>query len=101
MNLVFWGLQIAAIWSSLLPTPCHAAGDSGLHLKVYGRRNPSNLKYNKRGNIVGSSTLSNSGDISYYANITLGSTSFSVLVGECDPWFSRQTLNPDPLDTGR
>lgn len=84
MKLVLWGLQATAIWSSLLLT-VRATGEDGLRFKVNGKRNPPNLKYNKRGNIIGSSTLSNSADISYYANVTLGGVSFSVLIGGCDP----------------
>lgn len=84
MKFAFWGLHAATVWSSLLSTT-YAAADGGLHLKVTGKRNPPNLKYQKRGNIIGSSTLSNSADISYYANITLGGQSFSVLIGACDP----------------
>jgi len=84
MKLAVWGLQVAAICSSLLPA-VWAAHDDGLRLKVTGKRNPPNSRYNKRGNIIGSSTLSNSADISYYANITLGGASFSVLIGVCDP----------------
>lgn len=100
MKLVLWGLHAAVIWSSLLPT-VYAAGEGGLHLKVNGKRNPPNLKYNKRGNIVGSSTLSNSADISYYANVTLGGASFSVLIGACDTLSFWPTLSPSILDTGR
>ena len=84
MKLVVWGLQVAAICSSLLPIVC-AAHDDGLRLKVIGKRNPPNSRHSKRGNIIGSSTLSNSADISYYANITLGGASFSVLIGVCNP----------------
>ena len=84
MKFVLFGLQATAIWSSLLLT-VRATGDSSLHFRVNGKRNPPNLKYNKRGNIVGSSTLSNSADISYYANVTLGGVSFSVLIGERNP----------------
>lgn len=79
MKLITLGLQAAAICSSLLPTLC--AAHDGFHLKVTGKRNQPNVKYNKRGNIEGSSTLSNTGDISYYANVTLGGASFSVLIG--------------------
>jgi hypothetical protein len=84
MKLIIWGLQIAAIWSSLLPTVC-AVRDGGLRLKVTGKRNQPNLRYNKRGNIEGTSTLSNSADVSYYANVTLGGAAFSVLIGVCNP----------------
>ena len=84
MKLLLWGLQATAIWSSLLLT-VHATGHGGLRFKVNGKRNPLNLKHNKRGNIIGSSTLANSADISYYANVTLGGVSFSVLIGGCDP----------------
>ena len=83
MKFIVWGLQVAAIWTSLLPTVC-AAHDGGLRFKVTGKRNPPSLRHKKRGNILGSSTLSNSGDVSYYANITLGGASFSVLIGVCD-----------------
>lgn len=100
MKLVVWGLQVAAICSSLLSAVC-AARDAGLHLKVTGKRNPPNSRHNKRGNIIGSSTLSNSADISYYANITLGGASFSVLIGVCNPLPLRLTLNSSTLDTGR
>lgn len=84
MKLVILGLQVAAIWSSLLPTLC-AAHDGGLRLKVAGKRNPPNARHTKRGNIIGNSGLTNRGDISYYANVTLGSASFSVLIGTYDP----------------
>jgi len=84
MKLTLWGLQVTAICSSLLLTLC-TAHDGGLHLKVTGKRNPPNSRYSKRGNVIGSSTLSNSADVSYYANITLGGTAFSVLIGTCDP----------------
>lgn len=84
MKLALWALQATTIWTSLV-LAAHATGDSGLRFKVNGKRNPPNLKYNKRGNILGSSTLSNSADISYYANVTLGGVSFSVLIGGCDP----------------
>jgi len=100
MKLLIWGLQIAGICSSLLPTLC-AARDDGLHLKVTGKRNPPNSRHSKRGNIIGSSTLSNAGDISYYTNITLGGGSFSVLIGVCDPLSLRLMLNSNTLDTGR
>ena len=83
MKLIVWGLHVAAIWSSLLPTTC-AARDGGLHLKVTGKRNQPNLRYNKRGNVEGSATLSNSGDTTYYTNVTLGGAAFSVLIGMCD-----------------
>lgn len=86
MKLSLWGLQATAIWSFLLLT-VHATADGGLRFKVDGKRNPPNPKYNKRGNIEGSSTLSNSADISYYANVTLGDVSFSVLIGGCNPSF--------------
>lgn len=86
MKITVWGLPVAAIWSSLLPTLC-AAHDGGLHLTVTGKRNQPNARYNKRGNIEGTSPLANSGDISYYTNITLGGVSFSVLIGACDPLF--------------
>ena len=100
MKFLIWGLQIAGICSSLLPTVC-AARDDGLHLKVTGKRNPPNSRHSKRGNIIGSSTLSNAGDISYYTNITLGGGSFSVLIGVCDPLPLRLMLNSNTLDTGR
>ena len=80
MKPIVWGLQVATICSSLLPTLC-TAHDGGLHFKVTGKRNQPNAKHNKRGNIEGTSTLSNSGDVSYYSNITLGGASFSVLIG--------------------
>ena len=79
MKLTIWRLQVAAIWSSLLPTLC--AAQDGFHLKVTGKRNDPNVKYNKRGNVEGSSTLTNSADVSYYANVTLGGAPFSVLIG--------------------
>ena len=86
MKLIIWGLQAAAIWSSLLPT-ARAARDGGLHFKVTGRRNPPNVRHNKRGNIMGNSALSNSADISYFANVTLGGAPFSVLIGVCGPLY--------------
>ncbi|KAF9646038.1 acid protease [Thelephora ganbajun] len=100
MKNVIWGLQVAAIWSSLLLTVC-TAHDSGLHLKVVGKPNPYNLRHNKRGNIIGSSTLSNSGDVSYYANITLGGASFSVLIdtGSSDLWVAGSI--PSAKETGK
>jgi len=100
MKLIIWVLQAAAIWSSLLPTTC-AAHDGGLHFKVTGRPNPPNTRYNKRGNIIGSSTLSNSADISYFANVTLGGASFSVLIGGCGPLPLQLILSSSTLDTGR
>lgn len=84
------GLQAAAIWSSLLPTVWAAHDrrlephDGGLHLKVTGKRNQPNARHSKRGNIEGNAPLSNSADVSYYTNITLGGAAFSVLIGVCD-----------------
>jgi len=90
MRLITWGLHAAAIWSFLLPTVCAAHDtslqphDGGLRLKVTGKRNLLNARHSKRGNIEGTSTLSNSADVSYYTNITLGDVAFSVLIGVCD-----------------
>ncbi|KAF9783229.1 acid protease [Thelephora terrestris] len=100
MKLALWGLQAAVIWSSLLPA-VYAAREGGLRLKVNGKRNPPDLKYSKRGNILGSSTLSNSADISYYANVTLGGVSFSVLIdtGSSDLWVAGSV--PNAKETGK
>ena len=100
MKLSILGLQAAVIWSSLLPTLC-AARDDGIRLKITGKRNQPDARHNKRGNIIGSSTLSNSQDVSYYANITLGSAAFSVLIGGCILLPLRPIPNSRTLDTGR
>ena len=97
MRPIIWGLQAAAIWTSLLPAvgaahdlglPPHdgrlPAHDGGIHFKVTGKRNQPNARHSKRGNVEGVSTLSNSADVSYYTNITLGGVSFAVLIGVCD-----------------
>jgi hypothetical protein len=56
------------------------ATDEGLRLRVFGERN-SNVQLKKRGTIVGTSSLSNLGDITYSTTISLGGTDFSALIG--------------------
>lgn len=68
MNNLLLGILAAALLQ-----PTHA-----IHLKLSGARN---VDLAKRGNIAGTSSLSDSGDVSYYANISLGGNAFSVLVG--------------------
>lgn len=55
-----------------------------VRLSIHGRRE-QDTGLRRRGNVVGSSPLNNTGDVSYYTNITLGGSPFTVLIdtGRC------------------
>ncbi|KAJ3817766.1 aspartic peptidase domain-containing protein [Lentinula raphanica] len=78
--------------SYLLLTLQSATVSSALQLEVNGRRNASpslatSTSLKPRDNI-GTSSLNNSADISYYTDVTLNGTTFSVLIdtGSSDLW---------------
>lgn len=69
--------------------------------QVTSRLNRDNEALGRRGNLQGDSPLQNSADISYYANITLGGVSFSVLIdtGSADLWVAGTV--PGATDSGK
>ena len=61
---------------------------SAYHVRMQGRmRSPADAPLARRGNLAGSSPLTNSADISYYTNVTLGGDDYEVLIdtGRCVP----------------
>jgi len=73
----------SALLYSLLALESASAAHA-IHLRINGR--PNN-QLQTRGNLNGSSPLSNSVDISYYSEITLGGQAYTVLIdtGRCVP----------------
>ncbi|KDQ62633.1 hypothetical protein JAAARDRAFT_30550 [Jaapia argillacea MUCL 33604] len=81
------GLPVSLISSLLIGLDFVAA----LHLNLEGRRYAGELApalLQRRGNIFGQSTLNNSQDVGYYANINVGGAAFQVLIdtGSSDLW---------------
>lgn len=74
---------------------------SGMRLKIQGQRNvQTRHELLPRGNINGTTALSNNADISYYANLMLGGEVFTVLIdtGSSDLWAAGSVT--DSIDTG-
>ncbi|KAL0960742.1 hypothetical protein HGRIS_005766 [Hohenbuehelia grisea] len=71
-----------------------------VRLSIHGRRE-QDTGLRRRGNVVGSSPLNNTGDVSYYTNITLGGSPFTVLIdtGSSDLWVAGTVK--DSQDTGK
>ncbi|KAL1752852.1 aspartic peptidase domain-containing protein [Schizophyllum commune] len=75
---------------------------SAYHVRVQGRmRSPTDAPLARRGNLAGSSPLTNSADISYYTNVTLGGDDYEVLIdtGSSDLWVAGSVNNAK--DTGK
>ena len=67
---------------------------SAYHVRMQGRmRSPADAPLARRGNLAGSSPLTNSADISYYTNVTLGGDDYEVLIdtGRCVPASEKST----------
>ncbi|KAI5897246.1 uncharacterized protein SCHCODRAFT_02616991 [Schizophyllum commune H4-8] len=75
---------------------------SAYHVRMQGRmRSPADAPLARRGNLAGSSPLTNSADISYYTNVTLGGDDYEVLIdtGSSDLWVAGSVNNAK--DTGK
>ncbi|KAG7088169.1 hypothetical protein E1B28_012190 [Marasmius oreades] len=80
----------------------HTTSSNGLKLKLQGRHRTLQDNFlSRRGNLQGSSPLSDNADISYYANITLNGVPFSALIdtGSADLWVAGTV--PNSKDTGK
>ncbi|TRM63783.1 aspartic peptidase domain-containing protein [Schizophyllum amplum] len=74
---------------------------SAFHVRMEGQIRPrSASSLAARGNLEGTSPLTNSADISYYTNVTLGGEQFKVLIdtGSSDLWVAGSVKNAK--DTG-
>ncbi|KAL1725508.1 aspartic peptidase domain-containing protein [Schizophyllum commune] len=75
---------------------------SAYHVRMQGRmRSLADAPLARRGNLAGSSPLTNSADISYYTNVTLGGDDYEVLIdtGSSDLWVAGSVNNAK--DTGK
>lgn len=78
----------------------YALNTNAVKFKTVGRRTkPVGLA--RRGNLAGSSPLTDNADISYYTNITMGGKSFNVLIdtGSADLWVAGTV--PNAQDSGK
>ncbi|KAK0221600.1 aspartic peptidase domain-containing protein [Armillaria fumosa] len=90
-------MAISVLFSLL----CLASCSSGLQLKIEGRHNVRpRHELLRRGNMDGTVALSNSADIDYTTNLTLGGQLFTVEIdtGSSDLWVAGNIT--DSIDTG-
>ncbi|KIK69757.1 hypothetical protein GYMLUDRAFT_34147 [Collybiopsis luxurians FD-317 M1] len=74
--------------SCLLPSLLFLDISNAVRIDVNGRRNAPGLSSSLNARGIGASSLNNSADISYFTDITLNGTTFSVLIdtGSSDLW---------------
>ena len=69
---------------SLLTLPVDLA--DAVRIGLAGHRTPSRRQFQRRATLTGTTTLTDSSDITYTTNITLGGNQFSVIIdtGRCE-----------------